>query len=276
MLGADGDRVHCWLQVLRYASPRTVARAACVCRELAVAAALHRSLDVSCGAEELAVLAPSAGDAAFLKGDFAYCATYFGFDEADLCGGGCDCVACLPSCPCAALDRECGPACCCGPSCLHRRTQQGVRVPLLLRHDVRGWGVVSGSRLALGDFVCVYAGELISGCEARRRQAANDEAGKPNYVMAVHEHGTSLVLVTHIDPSCCGNVGRFLNHECGGGNLELRLVRAAGWPLPRAAFFTRRPISAGEELTYSYGAGAGRTPCLCGAVACCGWLPCER
>jgi hypothetical protein len=57
-------------------------------------------------------------------------------------------------------------------------------------------------------------------------------------------------------------------------------MRAAGWPVPRAAFFTRRRISAGEELTYAYGAGGsargGGTPakpCYCGTAACTGLLP---
>jgi histone-lysine N-methyltransferase SETMAR len=123
-------------------------------------------------------------------------------------------------------------------------------VPLSLRHDaLRGWGVVADAAVPCGAFVCTYAGELVSLDEARRRLAAQDARGDANYILVLREHAGGRVLTTCVDPTARGSVGRFLNHACDGGNLELRPVRSAGWPVLRVAFFARRRIAAGEELT---------------------------
>ena len=83
-----------------------------------------------------------------------------------------------------------------------------------------------------------------------------------------------------------GNVGRFINHACDGGNLTLQLVRVGGCPLPRVAFFAAESIAAGTELAFSYGErepgeekGQGhparQRPCACQTSACSGLLPGE-
>ena len=284
-----------WACVLRRATPRTLAVVACVCRGLRDAATQLRACDVACGTEGVVVLAPSAADAAALRAQFQYtpwCTGAASEAEEDLTGGGCSCVGavCDPAgCSCAHVGGgvdalplvECGPACGCGAACANRVTQQRVSVPLLLRRtDERGWGVVADAPLPAGRFMCTYAGELLSVEEARRRLAAQDAAGaRCNYVLLVREHAGDRTWTTCLDPTRAGNVGRFLNHACDGGCLELRAVRSAGWPVPRAAFFTRRRVQPGEELTWSYGdtvAGAGTrsaAPCHCGTPACTGRLP---
>ena len=98
-------------------------------------------------------------------------------------------------------------------------------------------------------------------------------------------------LRINIDATRVGNVARFFNHSCGGGNLELVLVRCSGSPIPHVSMFARRPISAGEELTFQYGQPSGpsdavqqigegmsiekfeRRACYCGAEECLGYLP---
>ena len=271
-----------WFCVLRRATPRTLAAAACTCKTLQAVVSQLRSRDVSGGAEDAAVLAPSAEEAAALRAVFGYTTGCSGAadDAEDLTGGGCDCASCeLSRCRCcmhaSSLLVECGPACSCSLSCQSRVTQRRVAVPLSLRHDaLRGWGVVADCDLPAGQFVCTYAGELISRGVARRRLAAQDARGSANYILVLREHAGDQVLTTCVDPTVRGNVGRFLNHACDGGNLELRPVRSAGWPVPRIAFFARRRIRAGEELTYSYGAGKpGTRACCCGTPACSGWLP---
>ena len=287
-----------WVCVLRRATPRTLAAAACACKALQAIVLQQRALDVSGGAEDAAVLAPSAEAATALRAVFDYTSGCSGAasDAEDMTGGGCDCASCeLGSCGCAAaadsrpayaLDGtlrpgqpdsplvECGPACSCSLACPSRVTQRRVSAPLSLRHDSRrGWGVVADCALPAGAFVCTYAGELIALDEAKRRLAAQDAARVANYILVLREHAGERLLTTCVDPTARGNVGRFLNHACDGGNLELRAVRSAGWPVPRVAFFARRRVAAGEELTYSYGAGASARACLCGTAACSGWLP---
>jgi len=179
-----------------------------------------------------------------------------------------------PGAAAAAFLVECGPACRCGSGCPSRVTQRRVAAPLSLRRDaLRGWGVVTDTALPAGAFVCCYSGELISLDTARRRLAAQDARRAANYILVLREHTRTQLLTTCVDPTARGNVGRFLNHACDGGNLELRAVRSAGWPVPRVAFFARHRVSAGEELTYSYGSGAGVRACHCGTAACTGWLP---
>lgn len=93
----------------------------------------------------------------------------------------------------------------------------------------------------------------------------------------------------NIDATKVGNVARFFNHSCCGGNLEPVLVRAAGSPLPHVAMFARRGIAPGDELTFMYGeaagaggddlasgaAGAAPRACYCGAATCPGVMPAE-
>ena len=98
-----------------------------------------------------------------------------------------------------------------------------------------------------------------------------------------------VCLRLNIDATRVGNVARFFNHSCCGGNLEPVLVRCAGCPLPHVAMFARRDIQAGEELTFLYGevvsvgdelkSRAGKATalrsCHCGAANCPGVLPAE-
>jgi histone-lysine N-methyltransferase SETMAR len=84
---------------------------------------------------------------------------------------------------------------------------------------------------------------------------------------------------TNIDATRVGNVARFINHACNGGNLLPCLVRSAGSVIPRLVLFSRRHINEGEELTYSYGScgslAGDMQPCYCGTDGCFGTLPSE-
>ena len=79
-------------------------------------------------------------------------------------------------------------------------------------------------------------------------------------------------------------------HSCDP-NCMMDIVRIGASAHPVAALFSIRDITEQEELTWNYGsvgggakqtvdigehvAGVRRTPCTCGAVACCGVLPFE-
>jgi histone-lysine N-methyltransferase SETMAR len=143
-----------------------------------------------------------------------------------------------------------------------------------------------------------HSGELLTTREAQQRQKVYDiveEAG--NELKLLHKKkrrrcGSALLVLReflpskqacvrlNIDATRVGNVARFINHACDGGNLLPCLVRAAGSLIPKLAFFARRDISEGEELTYSYGSGyAGAIAskksqsCFCGTSCCTGMLP---
>lgn len=181
---------------------------------------------------------------------------------------------------------ECGDVCACAPSCGNRRTQRGVAVRLcVVRHLHKGWGLHAAEALSCGQFVCEYAGEFLTTEEARRRHKVYDElvsGGKlcPALIV-IREHLPSgkACLRVNIDATRVGNVARFINHSCDGGNLHPVLVRSSGLLLPRLCFFAARDIVEGEELTFSYGDARVRPkglPCFCGSSGCSGVLPSEE
>ncbi|KAL9663627.1 hypothetical protein QQ045_019018 [Rhodiola kirilowii] len=75
------------------------------------------------------------------------------------------------------------------------------------------------------------AGELLTTNEARRRQAIYDQCSKncqsSSALLVVREHLPSgkACLRINIDATKVGNVGRFINHSCDGGNLSTVIVR---------------------------------------------------
>ncbi|XP_074073238.1 histone-lysine N-methyltransferase SETDB2 isoform X2 [Macrotis lagotis] len=85
----------------------------------------------------------------------------------------------------------------------------------------------------------------------------------------VHEDAIYL-----LDATKEGNVGRFLNHSCNP-NLFVQnvFVETHDRNFPWVAFFTKRHVKAGTELTWDYGYQAGsipekEIPCQCGFHTC--------
>ncbi|VDL80800.1 unnamed protein product, partial [Nippostrongylus brasiliensis] len=138
--------------------------------------------------------------------------------------------------------------------------------------DGKGYGVKAVRDIAKGVFVCEYAGEIVDKGEVERRAVALHEH---NYTMTVKEHGKDGVVTTFVDPRHRGNLARFINHACEP-NLSIVIVRM-GYSVPQVALFTNRPIRAGEEICYDYGASAlsghSRKKCLCGFPSCRKFLP---
>ncbi|XP_020206310.1 histone-lysine N-methyltransferase SUVR3 [Cajanus cajan] len=204
----------------------------------------------------------------------------------------CECRACGgPACPCAGLrgldhvGRECGPGCSCGPHCGNRATQNGVAARVkIVRGERKGWGLHSDQFIAKGEFVFEYAGELLTTKEAQRRHQYYDELASQgrfsSALLVVREHLPSgkACLRLNIDATRIGNVARFVNHSCDGGNLSTKLVRSSGALFPRLCFFASKDIQVDEELTFSYGEIRKRPnglPCFCSSPSCFGTLPSE-
>ncbi|WIA21330.1 hypothetical protein OEZ85_000557 [Tetradesmus obliquus] len=185
---------------------------------------------------------------------------------------------------------ECGPACSCNASCPARPTQTGVTHQLALFWDgLKGWCVKALQPISQGSFVAEYAGEYVTGVEAERRLTIYDteERGHALLVVRVQLPSGSSCLKVCIDATRRGNVARFINHSCDGGNLEPVIVTSRGSLLPRVALFAARDITQGEELSFCYAvsntatssatsevaAAASRRHCFCGAANCPGFLP---
>ncbi|XP_021888713.1 histone-lysine N-methyltransferase SUVR3 isoform X2 [Carica papaya] len=214
-------------------------------------------------------------------------------DEAGEAVSGCRCRKCEEvddnggfGCPCRGLEgmgivTECGPSCGCGLECGNRMSQRGISVRLKIVRDGRkGWSLYADQPIQQGEFVC----ELVTTEEARRRQEAYDKfasAGRfSSALLVVREHLPSgkACLRINIDATRVGNVARFINHSCDGGNLSTALIRSTGILLPRLCFFASKNIKQDEELTFSYGdirMRANGLQCFCSSSCCFGVLPSE-
>ncbi|MCL7026436.1 hypothetical protein MKW94_025718 [Papaver nudicaule] len=184
------------------------------------------------------------------------------------------------------LVTECGPSCDCGVECKNRLTQRGVSVQVRIVKDARkGWSLYSAQFIPRGEFVCEYAGELLTTQEARKRQKKYDDLASTSQfgsaLLVVREHLPSgnACLRVNIDATRVGNAARFINHSCDGGNLSTVLVRGSGALFPRLCFFASRDILDGEELAFSYGEPTlkqNELKCFCGSSCCLGALPSEE
>nr|XP_020849423.1 histone-lysine N-methyltransferase SETDB2 isoform X1 [Phascolarctos cinereus]XP_020849424.1 histone-lysine N-methyltransferase SETDB2 isoform X1 [Phascolarctos cinereus]XP_020849425.1 histone-lysine N-methyltransferase SETDB2 isoform X1 [Phascolarctos cinereus] len=112
--------------------------------------------------------------------------------------------------------------------------------------------------------------------ERQNQEILCDEESLSETQIAVSEsmkklHENSIYL---LDATKEGNVGRFLNHSCNP-NLFVQnvFVETHDRNFPWVAFFTKRHVKAGTELTWDYGYEAGsipekEIPCQCGFHTC--------
>lgn len=134
-------------------------------------------------------------------------------------------------------------------------------------------------------FLFLFEGELLTTEEARNRQWLYDKRTKSGHfspaLLVVKEHlpsGNACMRI-NIDATRIGNIARFINHSCDGGNLSTLIVRNSGALLPRVCFFSSRVILENEELAFSYGdttVNSTGSQCFCSSACCSGILPAEH
>lgn len=162
-----------------------------------------------------------------------------------------------------------------------------VRMPLLPRPSVRmpskvvarrsaihGTGVFATTDIAKGERIIEYKG-------MRRTHEDVDHSD-----VGAAESGHTFLFTLNdeyvIDGDIDGGVARWINHGCSP-NCEAVLIEHPGDDRRRDRIFieAKKPIRAGQELTYDYGITLGEphTPrmkkiwaCLCGARNCTGTM----
>jgi histone-lysine N-methyltransferase SUV39H len=149
---------------------------------------------------------------------------------------------------------ECNAACSCGSDCPMRVIQHGpqFRMEIFRTHNGRGWGVRAAEFIPRDRFVCEYVGEIIGPEEAEvRGKRYDDEACSYLFDLDLETKHQQRCFV--IDAKPCGNVARYLNHSCDP-TLEKYFfwVNHLDKRFPRVAFFSRRNIDPGTELTFDY------------------------
>lgn len=160
---------------------------------------------------------------------------------------------------------ECNHACSCWRTCRNRVVQNGLRVRLqLFRTRNMGWGVRAMQDIPQGAFICEYVGEIITDAEADKRENDSFLFTLDNKVGDVH----------CIDARLFGNIGRFINHLCEPNLLAVRVFTMhQDLRFPRIAFFSSRPIRAGDQIGFDYGDHYWRVKskyfsCQCGSNKC--------
>jgi len=139
------------------------------------------------------------------------------------------------------------------------------------RSGVHGKGVFALRRIAAGEPVIEYTGEVITWREALRRHP--HDPSDPHHTFYFHIDERRV-----IDAKYGGNIARWINHSCApnceadeqGGRIFIRALR---------------DIVPGEELNYDYGlvidepltaSLKAQYPCHCGAPGCRGTLLAPR
>ncbi|CAL9014902.1 unnamed protein product [Prunus brigantina] len=195
---------------------------------------------------------------------------------------------------------ECGPKCGCGPACVNRTSQRGLKYRFeVFRTPMKGWAVRSWDFIPSGAPVCEYIGIL-------RRTEDVDNASENYYIFDIdclqtmkgldgRERRSQAVCLPAVNslerpddqsvPDFCidagstGNIARFINHSCEP-NLFVQCVLSSHQDikLARIMLFAADNIPPLQELTYDYGYALdsvlgpdGKVKqmfCHCGATGC--------
>ncbi|XP_075106687.1 histone-lysine N-methyltransferase, H3 lysine-9 specific SUVH4 [Nicotiana tabacum] len=196
---------------------------------------------------------------------------------------------------------ECGPNCGCGPACVNRTSQKGLRYRLeVFRTPNKGWGVRSWDYIPSGATICEYIGFLMKtdlidpaaensyvfdidclqtmkGLDGRERRLG--EVSLPGSWQKDVEKTSDGGPEYCIDAVSVGNVARFINHSCQP-NLFVQCVLSSHHDigLARVVLMAADNIPPLQEFTYDYGyvldsvmdrdGKVRQMACHCGAADC--------
>ncbi|XP_055930546.1 histone-lysine N-methyltransferase SUV39H2-like isoform X2 [Argiope bruennichi] len=147
---------------------------------------------------------------------------------------------------------ECNKLCKCGKDCINRVVQNGqkVKVAIFRTSNGRGWGLKTLETIQKDQFVLEYLGEIVTSDEAEMRGNIYDYVER-SYLFDL-DYGEENCQYT-VDAGHVGNAAHFINHSCDP-NLHVFAVwiNQQDPHLPRLAFFAKKKINRGEELTFDY------------------------
>lgn len=204
---------------------------------------------------------------------------------------------------------ECGPKCGCGPDCINRTSQRGLKYRLeVYRTPKKGWAVRSWDFIPAGAPVCEYIGvlrrteDLDNACDNENNFIFDIDCLQTMRGLGGRERRLRDVSISTIynsdrpddqrventpdyciDAGAVGNVARFINHSCEP-NLFVQCVLSShhDLKLARVVLFAADNIPPLQELTYDYGyeldsvhgpdGKVKQMACYCGAEGCRGRL----
>ncbi|EJD51992.1 histone methyltransferase [Auricularia subglabra TFB-10046 SS5] len=133
------------------------------------------------------------------------------------------------------------------------------------RSPIHDWGLYAMERIARGEMVIEYVGEIVRAPIADRREKLYERQGiGSSYLFRIDEE-----LV--VDATKKGNLGRLINHSCDP-NCTAKIISVNG--VKKIVIYAKQDIELGDELTYDYHfpREEAKIPCLCGAAKCRGFL----
>lgn len=113
----------------------------------------------------------------------------------------------------------------------------------------KGRGIFACKYFNKGDFVCEYAGEIISYQMAKKREEMYAQDPTIGCYMYFFEYKTKLYCIDATAET--GRLGRLLNHSKTDGNCRTQLFEINS--KPHLILVAARDINAGEEMLYDYG-----------------------
>ncbi|CAK7348127.1 unnamed protein product [Dovyalis caffra] len=174
---------------------------------------------------------------------------------------------------------ECGPGCGCGPGCVNRTSQRGIKHRLeVFRTPKKGWAVRSWDFIPAGAPVCEYVGVLMRTEDTDHRRLGDVLVPAINNFDGDDQKSESVPEFC-IDAGSTGNIARFINHSCEP-NLFVQCVLSSHHDvkLARVMLFAADNIPPLQELTYDYGYALDsvsgpdgkiiQMSCYCGAAGC--------
>ncbi|KAK2666007.1 hypothetical protein Ddye_004581 [Dipteronia dyeriana] len=199
---------------------------------------------------------------------------------------------------------ECGPRCGCGPDCVNRTSQQGLKYRLeVFRTPKKGWAVRSWDFIPAGAPVCEYIGVLkrtedvdvsendnnyifdidclqtMKGLDGRERRLRDVSIPTIDCLDRPEDQRSECLPEFCIDAGTTGNIARFINHSCEP-NLFVQCVLSSHHDIKfaRVVLFAADNIPPLQELTYDYGyvldsvcgpdGKVKKMACFCGAADC--------
>ncbi|KAI6041519.1 hypothetical protein EDC04DRAFT_2565521 [Pisolithus marmoratus] len=133
------------------------------------------------------------------------------------------------------------------------------------RSPIHDWGLYAMERIARGEMVIEYVGEIIRAAVADKREKLYERQGiGSSYLFRIDE---DLV----VDATKKGNLGRLINHSCDP-NCTAKIITISGEK--KIVIYAKQDIELGDEITYDYHfpIEQDKIPCLCGSAKCRGYL----
>lgn len=175
----------------------------------------------------------------------------------------------------------CFEGCNCDESCkLRLKKSFEDKLEVFNTKDGRNKGVKLKENIEKNTFLIEYVGEVLTKEEVIVNRKKYLKRSSANYIFSLNEIITidnkSETLYTAIDATEVGNIARFINHSCEP-NCEVRVIRLKSLRFGHLCIFSKRKLSAEEEITISYGSSIkphpNSTVCLCKTENCKGVLP---